>query len=58
MQTQQFPGEYEISTDTHRLNVEVIHNFLAEERPDCTIRKAIRSRYGNRPARHNYSLRN
>jgi GNAT superfamily N-acetyltransferase len=31
MQTQQFPGEYEISTDTHRLNVEVIHNFLAEE---------------------------
>jgi hypothetical protein len=31
MQTQQFPGEYEISTDTHRLHVEVIHNFLAEE---------------------------
>jgi N-acetylglutamate synthase-like GNAT family acetyltransferase len=31
MQTQQFLGEYEISTDTHRLNVEVIHNFLAEE---------------------------
>jgi len=27
MQTQR---EYEISTDTHRLNVEVIHNFLAE----------------------------
>ena len=31
MQTQQFLGEYEISTDTHRLNVEIIHNFLAEE---------------------------
>jgi N-acetylglutamate synthase-like GNAT family acetyltransferase len=31
MQTQQFLGEYEISTDTHRLNVDVIHNFLAEE---------------------------
>jgi GNAT superfamily N-acetyltransferase len=31
MQTQQFLGEYEISTDTHRLNVEVIHNFLAKE---------------------------
>jgi GNAT superfamily N-acetyltransferase len=31
MQTQQFLGEYEISTDTHRLNVGVIHNFLAEE---------------------------
>lgn len=28
---QQFLGEYEISTDTHRLNVEVVHNFLAEE---------------------------
>jgi N-acetylglutamate synthase-like GNAT family acetyltransferase len=31
MQTQQFLGEYEISTDTHRQNVEVIHNFLSEE---------------------------
>ena len=31
MQTQQFLGEYEISTDTHRLNMEVIHSFLAEE---------------------------
>jgi GNAT superfamily N-acetyltransferase len=31
MQTQRFLAEYEISTDTHRLNVEVIHNFLAEE---------------------------
>jgi N-acetylglutamate synthase-like GNAT family acetyltransferase len=31
MQTQQFLDDYEITTDTHRLNVEVIHNFLAEE---------------------------
>jgi N-acetylglutamate synthase-like GNAT family acetyltransferase len=31
MKTQQFLDEYEISTDTDRLNVEVIHNFLAEE---------------------------
>lgn len=31
MQTQQFLGEYEISTDAQRLNLEVIHNFLAKE---------------------------
>ncbi|WP_197086880.1 GNAT family N-acetyltransferase [Bradyrhizobium sp. LTSPM299] len=31
MQTQQMPGGYEISTDPHRLDVEVIHRFLAEE---------------------------
>jgi GNAT superfamily N-acetyltransferase len=31
MQTPQLLAEYEISTDTHRLNVEVIHTFLAEE---------------------------
>jgi N-acetylglutamate synthase-like GNAT family acetyltransferase len=31
MQTQELLAEYEISTDTHRLDVEVIHNFLAEE---------------------------
>ena len=31
MQTQQLLAEYEISTDTHRLNVEVIHKFLAED---------------------------
>ena len=31
MQTQQSLAEYEISTDTHRLNVEVIHKFLAED---------------------------
>ena len=31
MQTQQSRAEYEISTDTHRLNVGVIHKFLAED---------------------------
>jgi GNAT superfamily N-acetyltransferase len=31
MQTQQSLAEYEISTDTHRLNVDVIHTFLAED---------------------------
>ena len=31
MQTQEILTEYEISTDTHRLNVEVIHKFLAED---------------------------
>ena len=31
MQTQQSLAAYEISTDTHRLNVEVIHKFLAED---------------------------
>jgi GNAT superfamily N-acetyltransferase len=31
MQTQQLPADYEISTDPHRLDVEVIHKFLAEE---------------------------
>jgi N-acetylglutamate synthase-like GNAT family acetyltransferase len=31
MRTQQFLGEYEISTDTHRLDVDVIHQFLAQE---------------------------
>jgi hypothetical protein len=31
MQTQQSRAEYEISTDTHRLNVDVIHKFLAED---------------------------
>jgi N-acetylglutamate synthase-like GNAT family acetyltransferase len=31
MQPQQLLDEYEISTDAHRLNVEVIHRFLAEE---------------------------
>ena len=31
MQTPQLLAEYEISTDPHRLNVEVIHTFLAED---------------------------
>lgn len=31
MQTKHFEDEYEISTDSSRLNVEVIHRFLAEE---------------------------
>jgi len=31
MQTPQLLAEYEISTNTHRLNVEVIHKFLAED---------------------------
>ena len=31
MQTQRLQAEYEISTDTHRLSVEVIHKFLAED---------------------------
>jgi GNAT superfamily N-acetyltransferase len=31
MQPQQPQAEYEISADTHRLNVDVIHKFLAED---------------------------
>jgi GNAT superfamily N-acetyltransferase len=31
MQTQQFQAEYEISTDPHRLDVEVIYSFLAKD---------------------------
>lgn len=31
MQTQQLPADYEISTDAHRLDVEVIHKFLSED---------------------------
>jgi GNAT superfamily N-acetyltransferase len=31
MQSQQLLAEYEISTDAHRLNLEVIHRFLAED---------------------------
>jgi GNAT superfamily N-acetyltransferase len=31
MQTEQLLTDYEISTDVHRLNVEVIHKFLAED---------------------------
>lgn len=49
MQTDQFLGEYEISTDAHRLNIEVIHNFLAEESywspgiPRSTVERAIQN---------------
>ena len=49
MQTQQLPGEYEISTDTHRLDVEVVHRFLAEESywsagiPRATVDRAIQN---------------
>ena len=31
MQAPDLLGEYEISTDTRRLNVDVIHNFLSNE---------------------------
>ena len=31
MQPQPLLAEYEISTDTHRLNLEVVHRFLAED---------------------------
>jgi len=49
MQTQHFPGEYEISTDAHRLNIAAIHNFLAEESywspgiPRSTVERAIQN---------------
>ncbi|MHB1303648.1 MAG: GNAT family N-acetyltransferase [Acidiphilium sp.] len=49
MQTQQFLGEYEISTDTHRLDLEVIHNFLAVESywspgiPRSIVERAVRN---------------
>ncbi|WP_133645895.1 GNAT family N-acetyltransferase [Paraburkholderia flava] len=47
MQTKQLENEYEISTDRDRLNVEVIHRFLAEESywsigiPRATVERAI-----------------
>jgi N-acetylglutamate synthase-like GNAT family acetyltransferase len=31
METQQVFSEYEVSTDTHRLNVDVVHKFLSED---------------------------
>lgn len=49
MQTQQLPGQYEISTDVDRLDVEVIHRFLAEESywsagiPRATVERAIQN---------------
>ena len=47
VQPPQVLGEYEISTDTHRLNVDVIHHFLAQESywspgiPRVTVERAI-----------------
>jgi GNAT superfamily N-acetyltransferase len=41
VQTQLFLPEYEISTDTHRLNVEVIHKFLTESYWSPGIPRAI-----------------
>src|SRR5271156_3998120 len=49
MRTQQFLAEYEISTDTHRLDLDVIHNFLAEESywspgiPRAVVERAIQN---------------
>jgi Acetyltransferase (GNAT) domain len=49
MQTQLFRGEYEISTDTHRLDLEVIYNFLAVESywspgiPRAIVERAIQN---------------
>jgi N-acetylglutamate synthase-like GNAT family acetyltransferase len=49
MPMQQFLDEYEISTDTHRLSIDVIHNFLAEESywsrgiPREVVERAIRN---------------
>lgn len=49
MQTQQFLGEYEISTDRHRLDLEVIHDFLAVESywspgiPRSVVERAVRN---------------
>jgi GNAT superfamily N-acetyltransferase len=49
MQPRQFLGEYEISTDNYRLNIEVIHTFLAEESywspgiPRSTVERAIQN---------------
>jgi hypothetical protein len=49
MQTQQLLGEYEISTDAHRLNIQVTHHFLAEESywspgiPRAVVERAIQN---------------
>jgi GNAT superfamily N-acetyltransferase len=44
MQTQKFLAEYEISTDPHRLDVEVIHNFLAASYWSPGIPRAVVAR--------------
>ena len=47
MSTQQLPDDYEISTDPDRLDVEVIHKFLAEDSywspgiPRSTVERGI-----------------
>src|SRR5882762_8225240 len=47
MQTEQFPSDYEISADAGRLDVAVIHKFLAEDSywsrgiPRSTVERAI-----------------
>lgn len=49
MSTQPSTDEYEISTDTQRLDVEMIHHFLAEESywslgiPRATVERAIQN---------------
>ena len=49
MQTQQFLGQYEISTDAARFNIQVIHKFLAEESywsqgiPRTVVERAIQN---------------
>ena len=49
METQQVLAEYEISTDAHRLNVGVVHKFLAEDSywspgiPRATVERAIQN---------------
>ncbi|MBR0938643.1 GNAT family N-acetyltransferase [Bradyrhizobium jicamae] len=49
MSTPQIPAEYEISTDRQRLDVAVIHRFLAEESywspgiPRSVVERAIRN---------------
>jgi N-acetylglutamate synthase-like GNAT family acetyltransferase len=49
METQQVLSEYEISTDAHRLNVGVVHKFLAEDSywspgiPRATVERAIQN---------------
>jgi N-acetylglutamate synthase-like GNAT family acetyltransferase len=47
MQTQRLPDDYEISTDPRRLDVSVVHKFLAEDSywsrgiPRSTVERAI-----------------
>ena len=49
MQTQRVLDDYEISTDPHRLNLDVVHGFLSEESywsrgiPRATLERAIRN---------------